>query len=164
MSKSLPLQSDATLAGLSEDALIEYFAAVGRVVKTRCLNRKPILSSWQTVLDYLRSAMAFEPREQFRVLFLNKRNRLIADEVMQHGTVDHVPVYPREIMRRAIELGATALILAHNHPTGDSTPSHADIEMTKLVIESCKVIGIAVHDHVIIGRDNHVSFRAAGLM
>jgi DNA repair protein RadC len=103
--------------------------------------------------------MAFEPREQFRVLYLDKRNNLIADEVMQKGTVDHTPVYPREVLRRAIELH-----VVHNHPSGDATPSRADIDMTKQVIEVCGLLGIAVHDHVIIARDGHSSLRGLGLL
>jgi DNA repair protein RadC len=154
---------DATIAALSEDQLIDVFARIGRLVGRR-LKGRCVLSSWSTVLDYLRSAMAFEPREQFRVLYLDKRNRLIADEVMQTGTVDHVPVYPREVLRRAIELHATAIILTHNHPSGDPTPSQADIAMTKEIAAACGVIGIAVHDHVVIGRDGHASLKALGLM
>ena len=116
------------------------------------------------VIDYLTSAMAFEPREQFRVLYLDKRNNLIADEVLAEGTVDHTPVYPREVLRRAIELHATGCVLVHNHPSGDATPSRADIEMTKQGGEVCKLLGIAVHDHVIIARDGHSSRRGLGLM
>jgi DNA repair protein RadC len=103
-------------------------------------------------------------REQFRVLFLDKRNHLIADEVLQRGTIDHTPVYPREIIKRAIELGASAILIAHNHPSGDPTPSHADIEMSKAIIAACLTLGIGVHDHVVIGKDGHASFKALGLM
>ena len=108
--------------------------------------------------------MAFEEREQFRVLFLDKKNTLIADEVQQVGTVDHTPVYPREVMRRALELSATAIILVHNHPSGDPTPSRADIQMTKTIIDVGKPLGIAVHDHLIIGREGHASFKGMGLI
>ena len=108
--------------------------------------------------------MAFEPREQFRVLFLDRRNHLIADEVHQRGTIDHTPVYPREVVKRAIELGASAILIAHNHPSGDPTPSHADIEMTKAIKEACQVLGITVHDHVVIAKNGHASFKALGLI
>ncbi|MCF1503247.1 RadC family protein [Afifella sp. H1R] len=125
---------------------------------------RPVLASWSTLLDYCRTAMAFEDREQFRILFLDKKNALIADEVQQRGTVDHTPVYPREVMRRALELSATALILVHNHPSGDPSPSRADIQMTKTLIDVGKPLGVTVHDHIIIGRDGHASFRGMGLM
>ena len=108
--------------------------------------------------------MAFEEREQFRILFLDKKNRLIADEVQQTGTVDHTPVYPRDVVRRGLELSATAIILVHNHPSGDPTPSAADIQMTKTIIGVAQPLGIAVHDHIVIGRDGHASFRGLGLI
>ena len=125
---------------------------------------RPLLSSWTALLDYCRSAMQFEEKEQFRVLFLDKKNRLIADEVLGHGTIDRAPVYPREIVKRALELGSTAIILAHNHPSGDPTPSQSDINMTKTITAAAKAIGISVHDHLIIGRQNTVSFKTLGLM
>lgn len=125
---------------------------------------KPLMSSWSAVLDYCKATMGFETREQFRILFLNKRNRVIADEVQQVGTVDHTPVYVREILKRALELSATALILLHNHPSGDAEPSRADIEMTKLIVTTAKNLGILVHDHVVISREGHVSFKARGLI
>jgi DNA repair protein RadC len=149
---------------LDDNDLINLFSAIGRVVSKRFLMKRPSLDRWQLVIDYLTSAMAFEPREQFRVLYLDKRNNLIADEVMHEGTVDHTPVYPREVLRRAIELHATGCVLVHNHPSGDATPSRADIDMTKQVDEVCKLLGIAVHDHVIITRDGHSSLRGLGLM
>ena len=108
--------------------------------------------------------MAFAEKEQFRVLFLDKRNQLIADELQQTGTVDHTPVYPREVVKRALELSATAMILVHNHPSGDPTPSHADIEMTAAIVEVAKPLGIAVHDHIIVGRDGHASFKGLKLV
>ena len=108
--------------------------------------------------------MAFENKEQFRVLFLDKRNQLIADEVQQTGTVDHTPVYPREVVKRALELSATAIILVHNHPSGDPTPSRADIEMTKAIIEVAKPLGIAVHDHLIVGKQGHASLKGLKLI
>jgi DNA repair protein RadC len=128
------------------------------------VRKRTVLSSWSKLLDYCRTAMAFEEREQFRILFLDKKNTLIADEVQQTGTVDHTPVYPREVIRRALELSATAIILVHNHPSGDPTPSRADIDMTQTIVEVGKPLGIAVHDHLVIGREGHVSFRATGLI
>jgi DNA repair protein RadC len=116
------------------------------------------------VLDYCRSVQAFSDREQFRVLFLDKRNQLIADEIQQTGTVDHTPVYPREVVKRALELSATAIILVHNHPGGDPTPSHADIDMTKRIIEIAHGLGIEVHDHIIVGRDGHASLKGLKLI
>jgi len=128
------------------------------------LQARKTIGDWETLITYCRTAMALEPREQFRVLFLDKRNALLADEVMQQGTIDHTPAYPREIVRRAIELGSTALILVHNHPSGDPTPSRADLEMTKKIVEAARALSITVHDHVIIGRDAHTSFRDEGLL
>lgn len=133
-------------------------AAAQRMLRSQITERET-LSSWQHVLDYCRAAMAFEEREQFRILFLDKKNVLIADEVQQTGTVDHTPVYPREVVRRALELSATAIVLAHNHPSGDPTPSRADIEMTKKIVEIGKRLSIAVHDHIIIGKKGHVSMK-----
>ncbi len=126
--------------------------------------KRPVLGSWTQVIDYCRAAMAFEPREQFRILFLDKKNVLIADEVQQTGTVDHTPVYPREVVRRALELSATAIILVHNHPSGDPSPSRADIEMTKTVIETAGPLGIAVHDHIIVGKGGHASLKGMRLI
>ena len=148
-------------AVVSELKLIKAFAerTAGEAVRKR-----PLLSSWAALLDYCRAAMAYEEREQFRILFLDKKNTLIADEVQQTGTVDHTPVYPREVIRRALELSSTAIILVHNHPSGDPTPSRADIQMTQTIVEVGKPLGIAVHDHLIIGRDGHASFRGLGLL
>ena len=128
------------------------------------VKKKAVLGSWSQVIDYCRSAMAFETREQFRILFLDKKNGLIADEVQQTGTVDHTPVYPREVMRRALELSASAIILVHNHPSGDPTPSGADMRMTRELVDIAKPLGIAIHDHIIVGRDGHASFRSLGLI
>jgi DNA repair protein RadC len=144
--------------------LLRHFQACGDAVSRRYLRDRNPLSSWAVVLDYLRSQMAFEKREQFRILFLDKRNNLIADEVQGHGTVDHVPVYPREVIRRAIELHACAVILVHNHPSGDPTPSRADIQMTEVIADIGGKLGIAVHDHIIIGREGHSSLKALQLM
>ena len=125
---------------------------------------RPVISSWQALLDYLKMALGHEPIEQFRVLFLDKKNILIKDEVQQRGTVDHTPLYPREIAKRALELGASALIMVHNHPSGDPTPSRADIEMTKQVEAALAPIRVALHDHLIIGKDRHLSFKSEGLL
>ena len=124
----------------------------------------PILSSWAALIDYCRSQMAFEDIEQFRILFLDKKNRLIADEVQQKGTVDHTPVYPREVIKRTLELSATALILVHNHPSGDPSPSTADVQMTRQINDIAKPLGITVHDHIIIGKSGHVSMKALRLI
>lgn len=128
------------------------------------LSEKPLISSWDQLSSYLRAAMGREKVEQFRVLFLDTRNRLILDEVLQRGTVNHTPVYPREVVRRALDVGATALILAHNHPSGDVTPSRADIEMTEKIVTAAKALEIVVHDHVIVGASETFSFRERGLM
>src|SRR6476620_3072506 len=126
-------------------------AAAQRLVKGQ-VRKRPVFSSWSSVLDYCRTAQAFSEKEQFRILFLDKRNQLIADEVQQQGTIDHTPVYPREVVKRALELSATAIILVHNHPSGDPTPSHADIEMTKQFATIAKPLGVALHDHIIVGK------------
>ena len=139
------------------------FATMQRMQRADILGRN-VLDSWNAVVAYCQSVMAEESREQFRVLFLDKKNALIADEVQQSGTVDQTPVYPREVVRRALELSSTALILVHNHPSGDPTPSRADIEMTHKVVEACTPLSIQVHDHIIIGRGTHVSFRALDLI
>jgi DNA repair protein RadC len=128
------------------------------------IRARPALSSWTSVLDYLRLAQGFDVREQFRVLFLDKKNNMIADEIMGQGTVDHTPVYVREVVKRALELSATAIILVHNHPSGDPTPSRADIDMTKQIIDTARPLGIAVHDHVIVGRNGHASLKALRLI
>ncbi|MFA9549550.1 MAG: DNA repair protein RadC [Hyphomicrobium sp.] len=138
-------------------------AAALRLTRSEIMQR-PALSSWAQVLDYLRAAQGFEHREQFRILFLDKKNHLIADEVQQQGTIDHTPVYVREVVKRALELSATAIVLVHNHPSGDPTPSRADINMTKQIVAAAKPLGVAVHDHIIVGRDGHASFRALKLI
>ncbi len=138
-------------------------AAAMRLMRGQVINR-PVLASWSAIVEYVRAAMAFADIEQFRVLFLDKKNQLIADEVQQEGTVDHTPVYPREVVKRALELGASAIVLAHNHPSGDPTPSMADIEMTKKIVDAGQRLGVAVHDHIIVGRKGHVSFRALTLI
>jgi len=125
---------------------------------------RTLLTSWSAVLDYCRAAMAFAEREQFRILFLDKKNGLIADEVQGEGTVDHTPVYPREVIKRALELAASAVILVHNHPSGDPTPSTADIDMTRRLIEAGDKLSVKIHDHIIIGRNGHASFRTLKLI
>jgi DNA repair protein RadC len=127
------------------------------------VGRRPVISSWSALLAYVKTALAHEAREQFRVLFLDKKNQLIADETMNRGTVDHAPVYPREVVRRALELSASAVILVHNHPSGDPAPSGADIDMTRQVVEAGRALRIAVHDHLIVGRDGVASLKALGL-
>lgn len=124
----------------------------------------PVISSWHALLDYCRASMAYHKKEQFRILFLNRKNILIADELQQEGTIDHTPVYPREVIKRALELGASALILVHNHPSGDPTPSRDDIEMTKEITEAGKKLGVTLHDHVIVAKGSYASFKALGLL
>jgi DNA repair protein RadC len=136
---------------------------VVRAAAVRLLQRqvmqKPVLGTWNDVLEYCRASMAYEARELFRILFLDRKNRLIADEVQGEGTVDHTPVYVREVVKRGLELSSTAIILVHNHPSGDPEPSRADIDMTKLIIAAAKPLGILVHDHIIVGRQGHVSLK-----
>lgn len=163
---------NAPVAKLREDfasdvslAKVRIVGAIGLRMARQELLKKPVLASWQKLLDYCEGAMANEPLEQFRLLFLDKKNTLIADEVQQRGTVDHTPVYPREVVKRALELGATAIILVHNHPSGDPTPSRADIDMTKQIVQAASALGVVIHDHLIIGKGGkHVSFKGAGLM
>jgi DNA repair protein RadC len=142
---------DGTINGLKLIA-----AAAHRIARGE-LKQRTALSSWDDVTDYCRISMAFADKEQFRILFLDKRNQLIADEVQQTGTVDHTPVYPREVIKRALELSATAIILVHNHPSGDPTPSQADIQMTKAIVDIAAPLGISVHDHIILGKNGHAS-------
>lgn len=153
-------------AGLGQATVtdLKLIHAAAVAVASGPVRGKTVLGSWLEVLEYCRTVMAFEDREQFRILFLDKKNQLIRDELQQTGTVDHTPVYPREVVKRALELSSTAIILVHNHPSGDPTPSRADIEMTKTVIEIAEPLGIKVHDHIIIGRDGHASMRASQLI
>lgn len=138
-------------------------ASAVRLAQTRVLNR-PAVSNWQALLDYLHASMSHAPKEQFRILFLDRKNVVIADEMQQQGTVDHTPVYPREVIARALELHASALILVHNHPSGDPTPSRGDIEMTREIAEAGRKLGVTVHDHLVIGRSGHASFKSLGLI
>jgi DNA repair protein RadC len=161
-----PVERLKQVDGLGEAAIAELKivqAAATRLARGQVKGRH-VLSSWSNVLDYCRTAMAFDDREQLRVLFLDKRNALIADEVQQTGTVDHTPVYPREVVKRALELSATAVILVHNHPSGDPTPSRADVEMTRAIVEVARPLGIAVHDHIIVGKDGHASLKSMRLI
>ncbi|WGW04375.1 RadC family protein [Tropicibacter oceani] len=138
-------------------------AAAHRLARSRVI-KKHLLSSWDALLDYCQTAMAHGDIEQFRVLYLDRKNVLIADEAQARGTVDHVPVYPREVVKRALELNATAMILVHNHPSGDPTPSHADIEMTEQIRLAAEALGITLHDHLVIGKSRELSFRSEGLL
>jgi DNA repair protein RadC len=134
-----------------------------RVLREQIRDR-PVIGSWSALLDYLQVALSHEPIEQFRVMFLDRKNVLIKDEVQQRGTVDHTPLYPREIVKRALELAASAIIMVHNHPSGDPTPSRADLEMTQQVVAALGAVGIQVHDHVIVGKNKHTSFKSQRLI
>jgi DNA repair protein RadC len=152
--------------GLGNASIIELkvvLAAAQRLLRSQLKNRH-VLSSWSSVLDYCRAAQGFADKEYFRILYLDRRNQLIADEVQQVGTVDHAPVYPREVVKRALELSSTAVILVHNHPSGDPTPSRADIQMTQAIVDVAKPLGISVHDHIIVGKDGHASLEGLKLI
>lgn len=161
-----PPERLAEIKGIGEAIITELklVAATASLVARGEVKQRPLLSSWQAVIDYCRAAMAFADREQFRILFLDKRNHLIADEVQQTGTVDHTPAYPREVVKRALEHSATAVILVHNHPSGDPTPSQADIQMTRQIADVAKSLGIELHDHIIVGRHGHASLRNLKLL
>lgn len=154
----------ARVSGLGPVALTDL--KLLRVLSERLVraeaSKRPVMTSWTALLAYVRVALAEEPREHFRALFLDKRNRLLRDELVAHGTIDHAPVYPREVVRRALEVSAAAIILVHNHPSGDPEPSRADIEMTRKIVEAAKVFEIQVHDHLVVGRDGTASLRALG--
>jgi DNA repair protein RadC len=161
-----PMERLLEIDGIGENVVTQLKiveAAALRLSKTKLIG-KPALSSWPALLDYCKAAMARAVREEFRVLFLDRKNILIADEVQSAGTIDHTPVYPREIVKRSLELSASALILVHNHPSGDPTPSRADIEMTRNIAAAAKPLGIAIHDHLIVGRSGHASFKSLGLL
>lgn len=154
------------VTGIGDAAVIQLKlvrAAALRFMRGSVMHR-PVLTSWNAVLDYCRAAMGFEASEQFRILFLDKKNGLIADELQQRGTVDHTPVYVREVVKRALELSASAVILVHNHPSGDPTPSKTDVEMTKQIVEAARPLGITVHDHIVVGRRGHASFKELRLI
>ncbi|MGY6531274.1 RadC family protein [Glycocaulis sp.] len=154
------------IKGISAKAALELnlFQEVATRIAREQVTGRTVISSWSALLDYVRTALANSGTEEFRVLFLDKKNKLLADEFQARGTVDHAPVYPREVIKRAIALDASALILVHNHPSGDPTPSHADIEMTRQIIEIGKPLSIVVHDHLVVGREKVASFKQLGLM
>jgi len=163
---SAPVPELRTIEGIGDAgaaALKTIQAAALRLVRAEVLNR-PVLGNWERLLDYLTAALARERVEQFRILFLDNRNRLLADEAQARGTVNHTPVYPREVVKRALEHHATALILVHNHPSGDPAPSRDDIEMTRLVKQATETLSITLHDHIIIGNGRWFSFRKEGLL
>ena len=160
-----PLEDLRTVAGVGEQAALDLKLlgeATVRVGREK-LNKRTVITSWSALLAYVKVALANEPREQFRVLFLDRKNQLILDEVQNRGTVDHAPVYAREVMRRALELSASAVILVHNHPSGDPTPSSQDIDMTRQVVDAGRALQISVHDHLVVGREGVASFKALGL-
>ncbi len=156
------LEVQGVSAGVAAD--LKVIEAAGRRLARGAIRGRALLDSWGALQDYLRATMAFAPREEFRLLFLDRRNHLIADEVQGRGTVDHTPVYPREVARRALELSATAIILAHNHPSGDPTPSAADVAMTREIVAVLAPLKIVVHDHVILGRNGHASLKGLKLI
>jgi len=164
----LSAEPDSLLAvpGMGEASVAALKAAreAGLRVLRAEVAKGPVLSSWQQLLDYCQAAAGHAEVEEFRLLFLDRKNALIADERQQRGTIDHTPVYPREVVKRALELGAAALIMVHNHPSGDPTPSKADIEMTREVQKAAAVLGVTLHDHVILGRGRHASLRSLGLI
>lgn len=163
---SAPVDRLTEVKGIGPETAFELKlieAAAHRMTQTKLLKRE-VISSWSALLDYCRASMAHQDNEQFRIFFLDRKNVLIADEMQGKGTVDHVPVYPREIIKRALALNASALILVHNHPSGDPTPSHADITMTEDIVSACSAVGITVHDHLIIGKTGETSFRSEGLL
>jgi DNA repair protein RadC len=154
-----------TVKGVGESVALDLKLAHEASVRIgrQAVTKRPVITSWSQLLAYVKVALAAESREQFRVLFLDKKNQLIADEILGHGTVDHAPVYPREVARRALELSASSLVLVHNHPSGDPTPSGADVEMTRQIEAALRPLSIAVHDHLVVGRDGTASLKALGL-
>lgn len=163
---SAPASRLEEISGLGNHTITDFkiIKAAAAELTSGDVREKPLLESWSSVLDYCRTAMAFEEVEQFKILFMDKKNRLIKDEVQQKGTVDHTPVYPREVLKRALELSASSIILVHNHPSGDPTPSNADIQMTKNIASIIEPVGIQLHDHIIIARDGHASLRGLRLL
>jgi DNA repair protein RadC len=163
---SAPISQLTQVDGVSENtaiALKAISATAQRMMKQDIMD-KPVMNNWSRLMDYCYSSMAHETKEHFRILFLNKKNEMIADEIQGSGTVDHTPAYPREIMKRALEIGATAMILVHNHPSGDPAPSQADIDLTRAVVNAGEPFQIKIHDHVIIGRKGYSSFKNLGLL
>lgn len=163
---SASLHDLTQVEGISEGtaAAIKTVTAIAHRTMKQELMDKPVLNSWTRLMDYCHATMAHEKKEHFRILFLNKKNELIADEIQGSGTVDHTPAYPREIIKRTLELGATAIILMHNHPSGDPKPSQADIDMTKAIVRAAQPFNITIHDHIIIARKGYTSFRNEGLL
>ncbi len=163
---SAPIERLRQISGVGESVVQELKiveAAAHRLARARVMKR-PVISSWRAILDYCQTTMAHRETEQFRILFLDRKNVLIADEEQARGTVDHVPVYPREIVKRALELNASALILVHNHPSGDPTPSSEDIAMTTQIKDAATTLGLTLHDHLIIGKSRELSFRSEGYL
>jgi len=163
---SAPAARLAETPGIGDAVICELKiveAAAHRLARAKVLNR-PAISSWQALMDYCKATMAHRETEQFRILFLDRKNVLVADEEQAKGTVDHVPVYPREVVKRALEVNASAIILVHNHPSGDPTPSRADIDMTRQIEQAARAVGVVIHDHVVIGKDRDASFRGLGLI
>ncbi|MEM6620712.1 MAG: DNA repair protein RadC [Pseudomonadota bacterium] len=163
---SAPIPRLSATAGVGPAVVCELKiveAAAHRLARARVMHRHA-LSSWSALMEYCKTAMAHRDTEQFRILFLDRKNVLIADEEQAKGTVDHVPVYPREVVKRSLELNASAMILVHNHPSGDPTPSKADIDMTRQIETASRAVGVTVHDHVVVGKDQVVSFRSQGLL
>lgn len=161
---SAPVDQLTQVSGVGDAVICELKiveAAAHRLARSRVLKRQ-VISSWNALLDYCHTTMAHRDTEQFRVFFLDSKNILIADEEQARGTVDHVPVYPREVVKRALHLNASALILVHNHPSGDPTPSDEDIVMTRKVQAACETMGITLHDHIIVGKSCELSFRSDG--
>ena len=158
--------SKGRMKGVGAETALDLAALheVSRRVAREPAVKRTVISSWTALVAYVRVALQHEPREQFRVLYLDKKNQLILDEVLNRGTVDHAPVYPREVVRRALEVSASAIILVHNHPSGDPTPSRPDIQMTKQIVEAARSLGVEVHDHLIVGREGVASFKQLGLM
>ncbi|MEQ8334453.1 DNA repair protein RadC [Nisaea sp.] len=163
---SAPAEDLMKIRGVGESTAITLKSVRAAAIRLmqEGVRERAVVSSWDQLIAYCRAAMGFSKREQFRVLFLDKKNRIIADEVLQEGTIDHTPVYPREVVARALDHGATALILVHNHPSGDTTPSKADIDMTEQIRQAASTLGIVLHDHIIVGRAAHTSFKARGLL
>lgn len=161
-----PLGELTKVKGISENTAIALKAMTAmshRALKNE-LMQKPVLNSWTRLMDYCQATMAHETKEHFRIIFLNKKNEIIADEIQNSGTVDHTPAYPREVMKRALELAATAIILVHNHPSGDPRPSEADVDMTNQIIRAAEPFNIVIHDHIIVSKNGYSSFKNLGLI
>ncbi len=160
-------RSELARSGVADPSAVEDLQVVRELAVRMAridASRRPVVTSWTALQAYVRTALAHRPREEFRVLYLDHRNNLMRDEMVAEGTVDHAPVYPREVVRRALEVSASAMVLVHNHPSGDPTPSQADIAMTRKVVDAAQALGLQVHDHIVVGRDGTVSFRSLGLM